>query len=278
MKALFSIAAIAALSVGGAQAAAIHTGLLSYWEFEGGYTDTAGAVAGNASTVADDGTAGSAVAIVGAGPLGSYGDFGRTALGTDNVVVVGDSADVIAAGESLSISAWFRVDGFDQNWQALVAHGENTDYRIARRSGEPTLGYAGGVGDIPGASVGPNINDGGWHHVVAITEPGVSTRLWMDGTLVATGGVPTLTDNGAGNLYIGGNPQGNAGDSNANQYRPWNGGIDDLALFDRVLSPAEVDEIYQAGLNGVSLGAIPEPSAGALIGLSALGLLRRRRR
>ncbi len=273
---LFTLSSL--LAAGVSHGAAVHTGLLSYWDFEGNYDDSAGSISGNTSSVADNGTAGSAVALAGAGPLGTYGDFGRSALGTDNLVTVPVSADIDAAGESLSISAWFRVDSFDQNWQALVAHGEGSAWRIARRGDGNGLGYAGGTGDIPGADMAA-VNDGLWHHVVAITEAGVSTRLWIDGNLIATsGGAPTLTNNSSTQMFIGGNPQGDSGAGDANQYRPWNGGIDDLALWDRALSEAEIGQIYNAGLAGTSLGAIPEPGAVSLVALSGLLMLRRRRR
>ncbi len=229
-------------------------GLLNYWDFEGDFEDNAGEFPGSASTTDDDGTnAGGNVALSGGGPLGIYGDFAR------DYVEVSDSADLIAANENLSISAWFRVDGFDQSWQALIGHGEGSDYRIARRGDGQGMGYAGGVGDIPGSDMVP-VNDGLWHHVVAITEHNVSTRLWVDGNLVATGGVPALTDNGAGRLMIGGNPQGNAGDAPPTQYRPWNGGIDDVAMWDRVLTDAEIGDLYNGGLAGDSLAILLDPN------------------
>ncbi|YCM42692.1 LamG-like jellyroll fold domain-containing protein [Verrucomicrobiaceae bacterium 227] len=239
---------------GGSAHAQLGDGLLSYWDFEDNFEDSAASY-GADSTVADDGTGGSAVVFSSDGPLGTYGDFERTGLGTENLVVVGDSADVNAAGESLTISAWFRVDGLNQGWQSVISHGEGADYRIARRADEQGLGYAGGVGDIPGANISPNVDDGEWHHVIAITEAGVNARLWVDGNLIATSaGAANIADNGAGVLYIGGNPQGNAGDANANQYRPWNGGIDDVALWNRPLTEDEIRELYLAGNSGISLG------------------------
>lgn len=266
----------ATLSVNGA---AIHSGLLSYWNFEGNFDDSAGTISGNASAFVDNGTAGSAVTIAGSGQLGSYGNFARTGLGTDNVVAVNDSADLDAQGESITISAWFRVGNFDQNWQALIAHGEASDWRIARRGDGNELGYAGGTGDIPNPATALNINDGAWHNIVAITESGVSTRLWVDGSLVGTsGGAPNISDNGAAQMFIGGNPQGDAGATNANQYRPWNGDIDDVGLWNRALSPAEVTEIYNSGAAGISLGNIPEPSTGILGALAGLALVFNRRR
>jgi hypothetical protein len=108
------------------------------------------------------------------------------------------------------------------------------------------MSYAGGVGDIPGSGVGPDVNDGGLHHLVAITESGVSTRLWVDGGLVATGGVPTLGNNDM-RVQVGGNPDtGN---------RTWDGLIDDVAIWGRVLADDEIGSIYNGGL-GASIGQL----------------------
>ena len=80
------------------------------------------------------------------------------------------------------------------------------------------------------------------------------------------------------NLFIGANPQ--TGDQN----REWLGGIDDVAQYDRVLTGAEILQIYDGGVNGQSLGAlisssaIPEPGSATLmlLGLVGLGLRRKR--
>ena len=253
-----SSAFLISFGIGSAQAQ-LESGLLSYWDFENNFNDTASTFSVD-STVADNGTGGSGVIFVSDGPFGTYGDFERTGLGTENLVVVPDSADLMAPGEDLTISAWFRVDGLDQNWQALIAHGESSDWRVARRAGEEGLAYAGGTGDLPGAGISPNVNDGNWHHVVAITESGVSTRIWIDGALVATSAAaPNIVDNGANTLYIGGNPQGNIGNVNANQYRPWNGGIDDVALWNRPLTDLEIGQLFTSGQNGNSLGVLLSP-------------------
>ena len=38
------------------------------------------------------------------------------------------------------------------------------------------------------------VNDGQWHHVMAVSEVGELTSLYVDGELVATAGVRRLTD------------------------------------------------------------------------------------
>ncbi len=225
----------------------ISTGLLNYWDFEGNFKDTAGIYPGNSSTKADDGTP-SSVTVASGGPLGQYGDFAHGQLSMPN------SGDVIMAGRSLSISAWFKVTAFDSGWQALIAHGEGSDYRVARYADGTVMAYAGGSPDIPNGNIGPAANDSQWHHVVAISEAGVSTRIWVDGVLIATGSAPTITNNGSTQMLIGGNPDAGG--------RNWYGGIDDVAMWSRPLTDAEIGSIYTSGRAGTPLkGLLPNPDS-----------------
>ena len=151
------------------------------------------------------------------------------------------SAYSTATGE-LSVSLWCKISSFDTDWQAVIAKGERSGWRLARRQSSNGLGYAGGSSDIPNSNTTANlypVNDDQWHHVVAISENGVSTRIWIDGELVATGSAPTI-ENRASNLLIGANPD-------ASGLRTWDGQIDDVVLWSRVLSETEISLLYNNG-------------------------------
>ena len=259
---LFASGVIASLSIGNSSGQInLNDGLLTYWDFENNFDDTAGEFSTD-STVDDDGTGGSAVIFDADGLLGTFGDFEKNALGTENLVTVPDSDDLSPSGmDSLTVSLWFRVDAFDQNWQALIAHGEGDDWRLARRSGEQGVAYAGGNGDVPGPNITPDVNDGAWHHAIGVTEFGVSSRLYIDGELIGTNvsdpaDPAELADNGLPLLYIGGNPEANTDDDDNNQFRPWNGGIDDIALWNRALSDSEINSIFTSGQSGIPLSVL----------------------
>ena len=221
--------------------AALEDGLVSYWPMDGDFDDARGINDGN---------------FVGGTPTFAAGKFGQgiDLNGVDQFINAGNhpSLDMSLGGPAgnghVSISAWFRVDAFDITWQALLAKGEGSNFRIARRDVNNIIAYAGGSGDIPTMDlVGPSVNDGALHHVVAISEAGVSTRLWVDGTLVATGDAPIISNAGNLDLYIGENVEARG--------RYWDGLIDDVAIWNRPLEDAEITSLWNGG-TGASLGSL----------------------
>ena len=220
-------------------------GITAYWNFDGNLNDQAHGASGSSSTVADSG--------VFDGENGTDGiGFDSPFLGTHSILLNGSSAanendghvritgsdDTHFGGsDTLSISVWIKVAGFDTRWQTVIAHGQESEYRIARLNNTSILSYAGGTGEVSG---GGNLNDGNWHHLVAISESGVSTRLYVDGALVDTGGTPNIVNDLTTDLLIGANPE-------VDERREWNGNIDDVALWNRVLLPSEIAEIYNGG-------------------------------
>lgn len=199
--------------------------LVSYWKFDGDVTDGIGS---------NDGT------IIGAGSSYVSGKHGQgiNLDGMDTYVNAGDDATLDFTGKSLTISAWFKVTEFDKFFQTLISKGEGSNFRIARLLRTDSLSYSEGSGDIVS---NVDVNDGGIHHVVAVTHAGISTSLYIDGVLtvqnmsnanIADGGMP---------LFIGNNPEQTG--------RSWHGIIDDLALWSRPLSSSEISDIYTAGVS-----------------------------
>lgn len=218
--------------------------LVAYWNFDNNLDDIAHTLPGE-SVVADNG---SFTGTPGDATYATEGLFGTSALsmnGGAGWVTVPASIDTLRAAENaVSVSVWVKVSSFDVNWQSIISHGEGAQWRLARRADETTVAWAGGSGDIPGANIGPVINDNSWHHIVATSDPVLfQTKLYVDGVDIATGAAPNISDTANGglipDLFIGANPNA------AN--REWNGQIDDLAIWGRGLSAEEVALIYNGG-------------------------------
>jgi hypothetical protein len=250
------------------------TGLRNYWTFNGNLEDSASDFAGDASTVEDNGVFAGTVAGMpgisyGTGQFGqAISQNGAAAVATQNdgYVRVARSADTLyGTTDTLTTSLWVQTEGTNTGWQTILAHGEGNQYRIAWRDGTnpPTVAYAGGSPEGPASPTA--VLNTSWHHIAAVSEMGVSTRLYYDGVLVSTGAAPNINDAGGGtpttpDLFIGANPQTGANN------REWWGRIDDVAQWSRALTGNEILNIYNRGLAGNALGSIiPEPSSVALL-------------
>jgi len=228
-------------SIGGSSN--LKDGLVALWSFDSGdFSDSVGAFHGEGN-----GTA--AIQFTSGQP-----GFGQSIIldGVDQMVEIvgGEPDDLAFEGGSTSISAWFKVGAFDKTWQAMIAKGEGSSWRVARRGGSNIMSYAGGIGDTPDA--GPNVNDGQWHHLVAVTDAEGAEfggAVYIDGELAAsTAGTPSLAANGM-RVMIGENPDSRG--------RYWNGELDDVAIWNRALSASEIASI--TGGDPIGGRAIPAP-------------------
>lgn len=213
-------------------AAELKEDLISYWSFNDQTDDAEGT---------NNGT------IVGTGYSYTNAKHGKgiDLDGGNTYINVGNDASLNRTGKSITIAGWFRVDDFTDAWQALISKGENNNFRIHRHSFSNNIAYNGGGPDVQTTQ---NVNDGQFHHVVAVTENGVRKSIYIDGVLANSSTVGTsITDTGA-DLYIGNN-------SNVSN-REWNGVIDDMVIWGRALDPCQAAYLYSSGR---SLGYLLNP-------------------
>jgi len=148
----------------------------------------------------------------------------------------GNDPSLNMSGKSVTISAWFRVDAFTGFWQTLLSKGEGPNYRIAQYSNTDMLSYNGAFPDLQSTS---SVNDGEFHHVVAVTVNGVDKRIYIDGELEDASNINTVIADTGTPLFIGENPQALS--------REWNGVIDDVAIWDKALTDCQIRTIYTSG-------------------------------
>lgn len=121
-----------------------------------------------------------------------------------------------------------------------------------------------GILDYDSAVVVPR--DGNYHHVVVTFDPGNDAHFYLDGTFRQTLFGPLPAQSSSSDLNIGRNP---IVSPFTGSFEPWNGAIDEAAIYNYVLSDSQIAAHYQAGI----APAIPEPGSLMLFGLGALCLL-----
>ena len=100
-------------------------------------------------------------------------------------------------------------------------------------------------------------NDGYWHHVAAIMSTSAGTSLCVDGALVTNNPSATRAQDYSGWWRIGENNLHDWPSAPSSYY--FNGLIDEVSIYDRALSSAEVQAIYNAGSSGKRAEAISSP-------------------
>ena len=89
-------------------------------------------------------------------------------------------------------------------------------------------------------AAGGTINTAGWQHVVGVYD-GANARLYVNGTQVATAAVSGFVANSSQPLRFG--ATGRSGTINY-----FNGDLDEVAIFNRALSAAEISSRYQVAV------------------------------
>ncbi len=219
--------------------AAAEQGPVSTWNFNAGVADTCGkskdtltARGGKLRFVTAKelpGTTGKAVAIG-----VRRGDARSLTLA---------ASDDVKLGASYTIEAWIHPTEIGAAWNRLVLNwGRGKAYHFAIHGGRVSLYHAQANGTERIAE-GGRVRKNRWNHVVGVarrnsTKPvGSRVEVYLNGKLVASaafdGTINTLKNEGLG---VGDSAGGSGADA---RYR---GYIDDLAIWNRALSPAEISK------------------------------------
>jgi len=212
------------------------TGLVAQWMLD----ETSGTTAVDSSGNGHDGTHENGTTVGVAGRI----DFGAEFNGTNNRVRIPDNSEFSAhTTTGLTVCGWvkvhaFNTDGNGQTRQPLISKGHSNDYEWALYvyddgSAEFTVWQQNG--SAHSAVVGGSIPVGQWVHVAGTHEPGVASRLYVNGILINSDtSFVGDTHDGTRDVFIAALESG--------QYL--NATIDDVRIYNRDLTAAEVLAIH----------------------------------
>jgi hypothetical protein len=142
---------------------------------------------------------------------------------------------------NITVAAWVSVDTFDQSWQTMFCRGD-WSWRLHRSGGGDNAAFhMNGLVNGYGADGQTNIRlPKRWVHLVGTYKNAVGANLYVNGVLdTANAGVSGLINtNGSDPVTIGAQINGGV------LQRLWKGQIDEVRLYNRALSAADISELY----------------------------------
>jgi len=219
----------------------VTNGIVGLWSFDG--PDMSGTTAYDRSGQGNTGTLSGTTL-----PTPTIGKLGQ-GLSFDGVSgYVNVSGAILPSNNLFSISLWFKTTS-----NGVLFSEQNNSIGSIPSSYDPIL-YIETTGKLHGGiytgSVAPlesiaAVNDGKWHSVVmVVNKPNSSQSLYVDGTFVGTGS---------------GNPEGpfwyvymgtgytNYWPNTNNTWFYFNGSIDDVRVYNRALTQADITQLYNMG-------------------------------
>jgi sialidase-1 len=167
------------------------------------------------------------------GALGLAGTDGRVEVALPEVFTT-----------SYTASAWFRTAG-NGAMQQILDREDEADPRSPIHLWVDEAGITTAIRDIAGAGVGGaapiTLTDDCWHHAVTVREGGddqtITTRIYIDGTKVFENTGPIATTSMPAVPF-------RIGYRLNRDPRPFAGTIDEVEVFDRALTDAEIATLY----------------------------------
>lgn len=169
----------------------------------------------------------------------------------------------LTSGTAYTVMAWAQFDSaagdnmiFGQDGAVALPGGESL--HLGTRNGNLQSGHWGDdVGPDQGINIAPGT--GNWHHVTYTNDLAGTQEMWLDGAMVASGGLGIAgAFDSSKDLWLGTSNNGGS----------LNGIIDEVKVFNTQLNASEI----RAAM------VIPETGAASLMALALAGVMVRRRR
>ena len=173
--------------------------------------------------------------------------------GTNDFMSASGNLPAVNALETTgSVSIWVKLDPMSSNgiiWQITAESGTNNQLNILWQNAAGKIRgnvKLGGTANLADSGTGLE-NDGQYHHVVMTWLSGSNTaalnivRLYVDGSQTDTDAINTTWNDAADPALM------TFGRNSIQNNAFFNGHMNDIAIFDDVLSASEVSTIYNSG-------------------------------
>lgn len=228
--------AIGSLRVGSAAASKIYMGSVQVWAASLSLTD--GLVAFWKLDDAND-SSGNSYNLSATNVTHSAGKIGDAAY-FDGTAYLTTSSLPAFSGTDMTIAGWFRDAATDTEDFLIGCGSGDSAFYVVRVNGDIKAAVSDGNNEL--YANGSGANDDEWHFF-AVTRTATTKKIWLD----------TTTNSASGTYGSINSPSPFSIGSNFNNtYLLMNGYIDAVGLWDRALSDAEIDDLYNAG-NGIEL-------------------------
>ena len=213
----------------------LSNGLVGYWKMEEAGDATRADSSGNGNTLTES-TADTVAQA--AGKFGYAGDF---ELADTEYMTAADSTSLSVTG-SLTLAAWINPETVSVGTYNILAKwdGSNESYRLMQNADEIRIELDASGNYVETSS--SNLAAGTWYHVVGVFDATSATaKVFINGleaTSSTTGTIPSSTGDDVGVFHLG------AEDSTGGATGYYDGIIDEARVYNRALSPAEVQKLY----------------------------------
>jgi hypothetical protein len=149
-------------------------------------------------------------------------------------------ASILDTTGNYSVAAWVRLDSLGSFATAVSQDGDQNSGFFLQYSGQDNRFAFSFVGGRAFAPVPPE--PGRWYHLVGVRDAAHDMmKLYVDGTLADTV-AQSCAEASTGHTVIGRAKFG------GNQVDFWRGAVDQVHVYDRALSDAEVQQLYGSGM------------------------------
>ncbi|MFA5386522.1 MAG: LamG-like jellyroll fold domain-containing protein [Candidatus Paceibacterota bacterium] len=206
------------------------SGLVGYWKLDEG-----------TGTVASDSSGNNNACTLTSGPTWITGKVGNSLNfnGSSNYVNCENGASLNIIGNTISLSAWIKPNDFVASYKSIIGkrNGGEAYTLETYTNGNVRFGTYGTSNAELLTTTNP-LSIGGWYQVVGVYN-GTNKYIYVNGILVKSVAA-------TGNILTSGSKVG-IGSLNGNgAIGPFNGVIDDVRIYNRALSAAEVQALYNA--------------------------------